>query len=143
MLRRMTPHTLTDIENALRAGWAAGTCSPDDLEREAWTAANPAWGHCDITALVLNDLFGGDLVLAEVCAADGSQTGYHWWNRLPGGIEIDLTLEQFRRGQTVGPGRIVRRPDGPPRRRAAEYELLRRRVMERLGACPETPGEAR
>jgi hypothetical protein len=52
-------HTLTDIEHALRACWAADTCSPDDLVRAGWSSGNPAWGHCDVTALVVRDLFGG------------------------------------------------------------------------------------
>ncbi|WP_456114964.1 YunG family protein [Streptantibioticus cattleyicolor] len=62
----MTPWTLTAIERALRASWAADTCSPDDLARAPWSPGNPAWGHCDITALLVNDLLGGDLVCGEV-----------------------------------------------------------------------------
>ncbi|MFD9908787.1 hypothetical protein [Streptomyces sp. NPDC059063] len=132
----MLPCTLNDITASLRASWAADTCSPDDLERAGWSVENPAWGHCDITALVVHDLFGGDLVLGEVRAADGAAHGYHWWNRLPSGVELDLTHEQFTRGQTVIAPRVVRRPPGPLPRRQAEYELLRRRVAERLGPLP-------
>ncbi|GIF67706.1 hypothetical protein Ais01nite_57410 [Asanoa ishikariensis] len=120
--------TLIDIEHAVRASWAADTCSPDDLARAGWHPDNPAWGHCDVTALVLNDLFGGDLVLGDVHLG-GEQHGYHWWNRLPGGVEIDLTYEQFQSGQTVTAARAVRRPPGRPRRRADAYDLLRQRVM--------------
>ncbi|MFF3289751.1 hypothetical protein [Streptomyces sp. NPDC003023] len=127
----MTPSTLTDLENALRACWAADTCSPDDLDRAGWHADNPAWGHCDITALVVHDLFGGELVLGEVHLA-GEQHGFHWWNRLPDGTEVDLTRDQFRLGQAVTAGRAVTRPSGRPRRRAQEYELLRHRVLARL-----------
>ncbi|MDT0341722.1 YunG family protein [Streptomyces litchfieldiae] len=131
----MAPWTLTEIAAALRTGWAADTCSPDDLLREPWTEANPAWGHCDITALVVNDIFGGDLMLGEV-HHEGLPAGYHWWNRLAGGVEIDLTLEQFRRGQTVTAARVVQRPPGPPRRRSEEYRLLRERVAAHLGPLP-------
>ncbi|MFH8931815.1 alpha/beta fold hydrolase [Streptomyces pristinaespiralis] len=131
----MAPHTLTGIENALRASWAADTCSPDDLERAGWSGDNPAWGHCDITALVVHDLLGGDLVVGEVHLG-GDQHGFHWWNRLPDGTEIDFTRDQFRLGQTVTAGRSVTRPAGPPRRRAEEYELLRDRVHARLAGGP-------
>ena len=124
--------TLTQIERAIRAGWSADTCSPDDVERELWNVDNPAWGQCDITALVVNDLLGGDLVLGEVFH-DGGQQGYHWWNRLPGGVEIDLTREQFRLGQTVTAGHAIPRPPGRLHNRWAEYELLRARVGELLG----------
>jgi hypothetical protein len=129
------PWTLTQIEAALRDSWASDTCSPDDVARGGWTSANPAWGHCDVTALILNDIFGGDLVLADVYL-HGERYGSHWWNRLAGGVEIDLTREQFRHGQDVGTGRIVRRPAGPTPRRWSEYQLLRRRVEEKLGPVP-------
>lgn len=131
----MTPWTLAGIDRALRDSWAADTCSPDDLARAGWDPGNPAWGHCDITALVVHDLFGGDLVVGEV-HLDGEQHGYHWWNRLPGGVELDLTREQFRRGQTVTAARVVERPPGPLPRRWPEYLLLRERVAGHLGPLP-------
>ncbi|UCM89519.1 YunG family protein [Streptomyces marincola] len=131
----MAPWTLTDIAAALRTGWAADTCSPDDLLRAPWSPDNPAWGHCDITALVVHDIFGGDLIVGEV-HLDGNPCGYHWWNRLPNGVEIDLTREQFRQGQTISGSRVVPRPPGPPRRRAAAYRLLRQRVADFIGPLP-------
>ncbi|MCO5997000.1 YunG family protein [Actinoallomurus rhizosphaericola] len=137
----MTPWTLQEIDQALREAWAADTCSPDDLERSGWSPENPAWGHCDITALLVNDLFGGDLVVGEVHSAAGEPQGHHWWNLLPGGAEIDLTREQFRDGQKITGRRIVERPRPQPLRRSREYELLRRRVAARLGPLP-APGSA-
>ncbi|MBT2367009.1 alpha/beta hydrolase [Streptomyces sp. ISL-10] len=131
----MTPHTLTDLEGALRASWAADTCSPDDVARAAWSGDNPAWGHCDITALVVHDVLGGDLAVGEV-RLGAEQRGYHWWNVLPSGVEIDLTREQFRVGEVVTGRRIVPRPVGRPLRRAEEYGLLRGRVEARLGTLP-------
>ncbi|MFE0042650.1 YunG family protein [Streptomyces albireticuli] len=131
----MTPWNLLDLDRALRASWAADTCSPDDLARAGWEPGNPAWGHCDITALIVHDIFGGDLVVGEV-RLDGNQQGFHWWNRLPSGVELDLTREQFQCGQTITADRVVERPPGPLRR-WDEYLLLRRRVIERLGDLPE------
>lgn len=131
-----TPWTLADIEAAIRAGWSAETCSPDDVERAPWTADNPAWGHCDITSLVVQDIAGGELMVGEVWL-DGEQQGFHCWNVLPGGIRIDLTREQFRRGQTVTPGRRMgKRPGGRLPRRWEEYQLLRQRVIDKLGPLP-------
>ncbi|RBM22067.1 hypothetical protein [Streptomyces sp. PT12] len=131
----MAPWTLTEIAAALRTAWAADTCSPDDVLRAPWTPDNPAWGHCDITALVVHDIFGGDLVVGEV-SLDGERAGYHWWNRLASGIDIDLTRDQFRLGQVITGARVVVRPPGPPRRRRAEYRLLRERVAASLGPLP-------
>ncbi|MGW5851483.1 alpha/beta fold hydrolase [Streptomyces sp. NPDC055254] len=131
-----TPWTLADVEAAIRAGWSAETCSPDDVERAPWTADNPAWGHCDITALVVQDVVGGELMVGEVWL-DGEQQGFHCWNVMPGGIRIDLTREQFRRGQTLTPGRPMgRRPGGRLPRRWEEYQLLRQRVIDKLGPLP-------
>ncbi|MFS0696720.1 hypothetical protein [Streptomyces nitrosporeus] len=131
----MIPWNLLDLDKALRAGWAADTCSPSDLSGVAWRADNPAWGHCDITALIVHDIFGGDLVVGEV-HLDGDQHGFHWWNRLPSGVELDLTREQFQRGETVTEARVIKRPPGPLRR-WEEYLLLRKRVIEHLGHLPE------
>jgi hypothetical protein len=138
ILAGMPLWTLTEIAAALRASWAADTCSPDDVEREPWTPANPAWGHCDVTALVVNDIFGGRLVLGEV-HLDGEQQGLHWWNRLPSGVDLDLTREQFRRGQVVSETRSIERFFVLPRRRVTEYQLLRRRFAQHLGPLPELP----
>ncbi|WP_034592803.1 YunG family protein [Hamadaea tsunoensis] len=125
--------TLATLEDALRAGWAADTCSPDDFARAGWDAGNPAWGHCDITALIVHDVFGGELIVGDVTAASGAPQGFHWWNRLDSGIEIDLTREQFRSAEVISGARPVQRPAGPLKRRNDEYRLLRRRVAERLG----------
>ncbi|MET8710923.1 hypothetical protein ABZ326_24000 [Streptomyces californicus] len=132
----MTPWNLLDIHTALRASWAADTCTPSDVTGIAWQPGNPAWGHCDITALIVNDIFGGDLVVGEVHCT-GEPQGFHWWNRLPSGVELDLTREQFQDGQTVTAARAVERPPGPLPRRWEEYLLLRERVSQHLGRLPE------
>ncbi|MFZ4179015.1 YunG family protein [Streptomyces tunisiensis] len=131
------PWSLLALDRAFRACWAADTCSPDDLPD--WRPDNPSVGHCDITTLVVNDLFGGDLLVAAVRRA-GSPHGYHWWNRLPNGVELDLTLDQFRAGETLSPPRAVTRPPGPPLRRHPEYELLRARLTRQLGLLPSAGG---
>ncbi|MGW7073936.1 YunG family protein [Streptomyces sp. NPDC054866] len=130
--REANPLTPAGIEAALRAAWSADTCSPDDAERTPWTSANPAWGHCDITALVVHDIFGGELLVGEVWSADGEQQGFNWWNRLANGVELDLTREQFRLGQRITAPRSKERPPGRLLRRQAEYELLRQRFTEAM-----------
>lgn len=111
---------LLSIDRALRASWAAGTCSADDLARADWRSDNPAWGHCDIAALVVDDAFGGDPVVGEVPLA-GEPQGFHWWNQLHSGVRLDLTREQFRHGRSVSAPSIVERPQGPLSRRWEEY----------------------
>lgn len=123
--------TLIDVERAVRASWGADTCDPVDLAD--WHPDNPARGQCGVTALVLNDLFGGDLVLGEVHVA-GERTGMHYWNRFATGLDVDLTRDQFGPEEKVAGGQVVRRPDGPPRRCREQYDLLRDRVLTRLSS---------
>ncbi len=68
---------------------------------------------------------------------DGKQHGFHSWNRLPSGIELDLTREQFRLGQIITVASIVERPCDRLPRRWDEYLLLRERVTANLGPLPE------
>jgi len=124
------PTSLREIERAVRAAWGVDICEdPADVPR--WSPANPARGQCGPTALVLNDLLGGDLCVAEVHRPDGSRQGFHWWNRLAG-VDVDLTLEQFDDDERVQEARVVARPPGPLRRGEAHYLLLRGRVLAAL-----------
>lgn len=128
MVGVMNPLLLTDIEAAVRAGWGADTMTPEC--RSQWTADNPARDQCGVTALVLHDLLGGDLLRGEV-HVDGRWTDFHWWNRIGGEYEIDLTREQFAPEEVVTEGTVVARPPRIDRLRE-EYELLRTRVLRRL-----------
>jgi hypothetical protein len=125
-------HTLAEIEEAIRASWGPDTVDPDD----GWTAENPARGQCDVTSLVVHDIFGGELLAAGVFR-DGERVESHMWNRLPGGIELDLTRDQFRNGEAIGEPSVRVRPsrfdpEHPRYHRYEAYLILARRVRERL-----------
>ncbi|HWU07934.1 MAG TPA: hypothetical protein VN520_16380 [Streptomyces sp.] len=124
----MGPLLLTDIETAIRSSWDADTTTP--AHRPHWDARNPARDQCGVTALVVHDLLGGELIRGEV-RVGGERVDHHWWNRLGGGVEIDLTREQFAPHEIVTGGVAVERPAEIVRLRE-EYELLRARVLERL-----------
>ena len=122
--------SLLDIERAVRGAWGVDVCEdPADVSR--WSPANPARGQCGPTALVLNDLLGGDLCVAEVLLPDGSRQGFHWWNRLAG-VDVDLTREQFDAGELVAEPRVLARPPGPLKGGDQHYRLLRARVLAAL-----------
>jgi len=120
-----------DLEQAIRRSWSADTTVDHD-----WTPQLASKGQCAVTALVVQDYLGGDLLRASV----GEVT--HYWNRLPDGTILDLTRDQFR---SFDPGRIE------PRSReyilsypatAARYRTLAERVracrpMEPIGASSE------
>ncbi|NJQ01012.1 YunG family protein [Streptomyces zingiberis] len=127
----MTTLLLTDLERAVRDSWGAETCTPE--YRSRWTPENPARDQCGVTAMVLNDLLGGELIRGEV-HVNGERVDYHWWNRLGAGVEIDLTREQFGPEETVVGGVVVARPPVAEwRRLREEYALLRERVLTKLG----------
>jgi hypothetical protein len=127
-----TELTLERVTAAIAASWSIETCDPVDVAD--WSTSNPARGQCGVTSLVVNDIFGGELLVAEVRLPDGTRQGVHYWNRLPNGEEVDLTREQFAPDEFVQAPRAGPRPSGPPRRCAEQYELLRGRVQALLGS---------
>ena len=125
-------HTLAQIQDAIRASWGRDTADRDD----GWTPENPSRGQCDVTSLVVQDIFGGELLAAGVFR-DGERVESHMWNRLPGGAEVDLTRDQFTNGEVLGEPSVRERPaelePGHPRyHRYEAYLVLAGRVQERL-----------
>jgi hypothetical protein len=125
--------SLEDVERAVRASWSAETAfaSAGYLER---APDRPSRGQCGTTALVVHDLLGGELLVADVAVA-GVVDGVHYWNRLPDGACVDLTADQFVAGEVVLAPRVVERPGPPkPERARAAYLLLSERVRQSLAA---------
>lgn len=73
------------LTEALRAAWSMET----SLDPANWSERNTAWGQCAITALIVQDYLGGDLLRGQLPNTS------HYWNRLPNGEELDLTATQF------------------------------------------------
>jgi hypothetical protein len=59
------------------------------LHPDSWTVQTPALGQALPTALLISLTFGGEVIRGFV---DGK---YHWWNILPGGIEVDIVLQHL------------------------------------------------
>lgn len=89
---------LADLEKALQKSWSKETSySPD-----SWSTDNSALGQCAVTALVVNDYLGGEIVWADAVLPDG-QTISHYFN-LVDGNEVDLTRSQFPEGTIIPKG---------------------------------------
>jgi hypothetical protein len=131
--------SVDDLHRHFRSAWGADTCYPDMSEE--WTPDNPSRDQCGMTALVVQDVLGGDLVLAEV-HVDGVKVGNHYWNRLADGTDVDLTADQFLPEEEVVGGTVVVRPPDAPHRHREQYELLRSRVLESLASESRGPGLA-
>lgn len=115
--------TLTELERAIRSSWGIETS--DDPEQ--WTKDNPARGQCVGTALLVRELLGGEILLANVIR-DGKWVERHAWNRLPTGVTVDLTRSQFTSGEELTEP-VIGEPVATHRSR---YDLLATRVRERL-----------
>lgn len=117
--------TLTDLEAAIRASWTRETSE----EPDRWSDDNPARGTCAVTALVVRDYLGGELVIGGV-VKDGVRVDRHVWNVLPSGLAVDLSRDQFRNGERFeAPEPLTETTvDGTDER----YRLLAGRVREQL-----------
>ena len=89
--------TLQETEAAIRAAWGRETSDDPD----EWSEENPARGQCAVTALLVRELLGGEILVANVLR-DGRRVERHAWNRLLSGLTLDLTREQFVRGERFG-----------------------------------------
>lgn len=118
----------------LERAWSKET----SVDPAGWSVANPAWGQCAVTALVVQDLYGGDLLRCKVRGIS------HYLNRLVSGDEVDLTRDQFGTEQSPATLPELRTrefvlsfPDT-----AQRYSLLKARVEELL-THRERPENAR
>ena len=77
---------IEELKQLLTYSWEESTCSPG--LRSKWNEENPSLGQCAITALIVNDFFGGKIMRCM------SSTGSHYYNLIDDEI-VDLTVEQF------------------------------------------------
>lgn len=77
---------LCELNKLLNECWNRETCSPG--LRDNWSEENPSLGQCAITALIVNDCFGGKIMR---CMAS---SGSHYYNLIEDKI-VDLTVSQF------------------------------------------------
>lgn len=126
----MSALTLSEIEAAVRASWGPDTAFAS-AEYMARGSGQPSRGQCGTTALVLQDLLGGDLMIADV-EYEGRVEGVHYWNVTSGGVELDLTRDQFGAAESlVDPRRVT---TGRSSSTAGErpFQLLHERVTAAL-----------
>jgi hypothetical protein len=90
---------INELAHQLGQSWTRET-SADPVH---WSDANPAYGQCAVSALVVQDHFGGELLRAKVNGVS------HYWNRLPNGTEVDLTRKQFGPSVQVPRGELKSR----------------------------------
>lgn len=78
------------VVSALQKSWTSeSSFLPDE-----WSAENPARGQCAVTAIVVQDYLGGDIVKCDVIGDHDA----HFFNKLEDGSVVDLTQSQFPDG---------------------------------------------
>jgi hypothetical protein len=99
-----------------------------------YTPQNPAKGQCGVTALVVNDLLGGEILKAPL------PEGWHFYNQIDG-KRFDFTASQFHEA--------VEYQDVPSNRAEAladtnkqQYQYLKQKVWQRLSEQENRAGRA-
>lgn len=117
--------TLDDLYGILRCAWSRDTAYPGC--QADWEPSDPSYGQCAVTAMLVYDLFGGEI--CRVRNADGST---HYFNCIEGHI-IDLTAEQLFQPFDYEPNEVMNRQycgKNPDTKR--RYRLLVERVAQTL-----------
>lgn len=100
----------------LRKAWCVATAHPS--YQKNWTEDNPSYGQCCVTALVIQDEYGGDIYSCKV----GKHS--HFVNIINERI-IDRTAEQF------GGASKIKYIDGSFRLRTRESLLKNKDIKQR------------
>ncbi|WP_306359802.1 hypothetical protein [Nocardia sp. CC227C] len=80
--------TIDALRRALKQAWSAETSASSD-----WTDLNRAKGQCAVTACVVQDYLGGDILHSMATLPSGKQVS-HYVNLIEEAL-VDLTREQF------------------------------------------------
>jgi hypothetical protein len=90
-------------------------------DQDKWSPDNPAFGQCAVTALVIQDYLGGEILYCKHY--------HHYWNKLPDGTILDLTKVQFGENATPCPDEIASREYILESERAKKVETLKRYLV--------------
>lgn len=87
-----SPITLSEFRKLLPELCTKETAAGDG---KGWTPENPTHGHCAVASLIVQDLFGGDLLRVSLEGTEFAEYRSHYFNRLPDGAVVDVTEDQF------------------------------------------------
>ncbi|TXR53962.1 YunG family protein [Reinekea thalattae] len=119
--------SIDDVMRALRESWSLESTE----EPENWQPSNPSRGQCGISSLIINDYFGGKLVLWKVFVGE-EQIGFHYSNELPDGTQFDATGDQFWQSEELREPSVFDRPAKRPKNGAGRYLKLSSLVRSKL-----------
>lgn len=108
------------LKEKLSKSWSAETSN----NPKTWRRKNPSAGQCAVTAVIVNELFGGVIVRG------GLPGDSHYWNLIENRV-VDLTRDQFSENpsfETIGlrsKDYILKNENTKKR-----YEMLKRNLAE-------------
>jgi hypothetical protein len=125
-MRDLDLECMIKIRNMLEKCWDETTI----WHKAEFKPELPSAGQCYVTSLLLQDIFGGIIVSADILYKEKYES--HYWFKLPNGREFDLTSDQFD-GDGINPmpkskifGRwILRKPNGKCKR----YLRLKKKII--------------
>lgn len=86
-------------------------CRETSASPKYWSKDNPTIGHCAIVALYAQELFGGQLLRADLKQTPFEYLKSHFWNVLPNGKTHDFTKLQFGKQKLILKGEVRERKD--------------------------------
>lgn len=116
-MKDQTLTTIDKLKDALRAAWSRSSST-------LWSEDNPARGQCGVTALVVNDLLGGEIVKTRF------EQLWHFYNVIDGKV-IDFTESQFD-APIAYDNRISNRDEAFADTNARQYDYLKSAVQHCL-----------
>lgn len=122
------PITLAKLARLLPRICAQDTSYKNDA---LWASRHPTWGHCTVVALLVQELFGGELLRLSLEGTPFSAGRFHYFNRTKAGRLVDLTALQFGTWRPRYRSGIVRRRAEVLRTSDvnARFRRLRRRFL--------------
>lgn len=87
----LSPFDIKRLEKTFEASWSKKTVHPNHMLN--WSAKNKALGQCAVTVLLIQDIYGGDLMY--------DRKNDHFWNMLPDGSQQDFSRTQFQRERVL------------------------------------------
>ncbi|MGN7470752.1 YunG family protein [Brevibacillus sp. SAFN-007a] len=108
-----------DLQRVLVQAWSLQSSSK-------WTPDNPARGQCGVTALVVNDILGGEILKTQL------PDGVHFYNRISG-RRYDFTESQFKE-PLVYADVLSSREEAFRDTNAEQYTYLKHAVLHVLGS---------
>ena len=85
--KKTTAEIMFPFYNKLKNAWCKESCSPS--LRESWPNGNIAKGQCFVTAIAVQETFGGEVFELKI-----SENEIHYYNVINGEV-VDLSSEQF------------------------------------------------